>query len=136
MTLTSGALQTNGRRIAAAAAVLFGLACGISGASAQDVGKDAPKQADTAPAPAAPATAPPAAPSQAVGKMERLKGVWVEGGGYVIKYGENYDACAKRCLGDPACLMIEYYRPEKKCNLYKEVRPLLKGGDADVAVRR
>jgi hypothetical protein len=121
-----------------AASLLF-----AAGAFAQDVSKDAPKQEPvTAPAAAAPeaaAATPPAAAGAApakVAQMERLKGVWVEGGGYVIKYGENYDACAKRCLDDKSCLMIEYYRPEKKCNLYKEVRPLLKGGDADVAVRK
>jgi hypothetical protein len=124
-----------------AAALTIGVAFGDSGASAQDVSKAAPSvtvPAEATPAPPAitpPATATPAAPVKAA-RMERLPGVWVEGGGYVIKYGGNYDACTKLCLDDKSCLMIEYYRPEKKCNLYKQVRPLLKGGDADVAVRR
>jgi PAN-like domain len=80
---------------------------------------------------AQPAPAPDNAP-----RMERLSGVWVEGPGFNITYGGNYDACAQKCLGTPQCVMIEYYRPEKKCNMYDKLRPRVKGGSSDVALRK
>jgi hypothetical protein len=69
-------------------------------------------------------------------RIEKLTGVWVEGPGYEITYGANYDTCAQRCLATPACVMLEYYRPEKKCNHYNAVRPQKRGGDSDVGIRR
>lgn len=68
--------------------------------------------------------------------MDRLSGVWVEGPGFEITYGKNYDVCAQRCLSTAKCVMIEYYRPEKKCNLYDALRPRKTGGSSDVAIRR
>jgi PAN domain len=91
------------------------------------------------PAAAAPPTpqAAPAVPAQAPGTtMEKLSGVWIEGPGFEINYGGNYDGCTKRCLANPKCAMIEYYRPEKKCNLYNAVRPRKTGGSSDVGIRR
>lgn len=67
--------------------------------------------------------------------MTAYPGVWVEGPGYDITYGGDYETCARRCLADPRCRMIEFYRPEKKCNHYDSQRPRLKGGDSNVAVR-
>lgn len=55
--------------------------------------------------------------------MEKLAGVWVDGPGYDVTYGKTYEACAARCLAAERCVMIEFYRPERKCNLYAEVRP-------------
>ena len=75
--------------------------------------------------------APKPAPS-----MERLSGVWIEGPGFDIGYGGTYDACAAKCLATARCVMIEYYRPEKKCNMYDAVRPRLKGGSSDVALKK
>jgi PAN domain len=69
-------------------------------------------------------------------KMEKFNGVWVEGPGFDITYGRTYDACSQRCLETATCVMIEYYRPEKKCNLYSTLRPRLNGGSSTVAVRR
>lgn len=83
--------------------------------------------------PAFAAEPPPAAKTPA---MTRLAKVWVEGPGYDITYGGAYEACAGRCLANAQCVMIEYYRPEKKCNLYDTERPTLRGGSSDVAVRR
>ena len=77
---------------------------------------------------------PAAAPQGAA--MEKLKGVWVDGPGFDIKYGVAYDACSARCLATPSCAMIEYYRPQKKCNMYNTVRPRLPGGASDVAIRK
>ena len=68
--------------------------------------------------------------------MHKLDGMWVQGMGYDVSYGGNYDTCAKRCLTSSQCVMIEYYRPEKKCNLYDAMRPRLKGGSSDVAIRQ
>jgi hypothetical protein len=69
-------------------------------------------------------------------KIERLAGVWVEGPGFDVTYGGTYDGCAQKCLGHDKCVMIEYYRPEKKCNLYDAVRPRKTGGSSDVGLRR
>ncbi len=77
-----------------------------------------------------------AAAAAARGTMERVRGVWVEGPGFDIKYGIDYDGCARRCLQTKSCVMIEYYRPEKKCNMYDAPRPRIKGGSSDVAIRK
>ena len=80
-----------------------------------------------------------AAESQSAAKtpaMTRLAKVWVEGPGFDITYGGTYAVCTSRCLASAQCVMIEYYRPEKKCNLYDAVRPTLRGGSSDVAIRR
>ncbi len=82
---------------------------------------------------AKPAETPPTGVKGAT--LQRFPGVWVEGPGYQITYGDTYDTCAKKCLSQTRCLMIEFYRPEKKCNLYDTVRPRLKGGSSDVAIR-
>ena len=69
-------------------------------------------------------------------KIERLAGVWVEGPGFDVTYGGTYDGCAQKCLAHDKCVMIEYYRPEKKCNRYDAVRPRKTGGSSDVGLRR
>lgn len=81
--------------------------------------------------------APPAASVPAPGGvMQKLGGnVWVEGPGFDITYGKDYDACAARCVNHARCVMIEYYRPEKKCNLYDAVRPRKQGGSSIVSIR-
>lgn len=72
----------------------------------------------------------------AMPRIERIAGVWIEGPGFDITYGKDYDACAKRCLANARCAMIEYYRPERKCNLYDSVRPHKPGGSSIVGIRR
>ena len=79
-------------------------------------------------------TAPAAA--QAKGTIEKLSGVWVEGPGFNITYGKTYEVCAQLCLDTQTCVMIEYYRPEKKCNLYDTLRPRKPGGSSHVGIRR
>jgi PAN domain len=91
------------------------------------------QQPTTTPAPnavAAPASAP------ALATIEKLSGVWVEGPGFEITYGKDYQNCTQRCLSNPKCVMIEYYRPEKKCNLYDTMRPRKTGGSSDVGIRK
>ena len=78
----------------------------------------------------------PAAPAKTAPTMQRISGVWVEGPGFDIGYGGTYDACAAKCLATAKCGMIEYYRPEKKCNMYDGARPTLKGGSSDVALKK
>jgi PAN domain len=68
--------------------------------------------------------------------LQALTGVWVEGGGYDITYGGTYETCAQRCVGTTRCVMIEYYRPEKKCNLYDRERPRKQGGSSIVGIRQ
>ena len=79
----------------------------------------------------APATALP----RKAAAIERLSGVWVQGMGYDVQYGAGYDVCAQRCMTAAKCVMIEYYRPEKKCNLYDVMRPRLQGGSSDVGIK-
>jgi PAN domain len=93
-----------------------------------------PAAAQSAGAPKSAGTAAPT--GGGAGTMERLAGVWVEGPGFEITYGGSYDGCAQKCLAHAKCAMIEYYRPEKKCNLYDAVRPRKSGGSSDVAIRR
>ena len=83
-----------------------------------------------------PATVKPAAAAQPKGTIEKLSGVWVEGPGFNITYGKTYEVCAQLCLDTQTCVMIEYYRPEKKCNLYDTLRPRKPGGSSHVGIRR
>jgi PAN-like domain len=82
----------------------------------------------------APATVP--APATVTSMIEKTTGMWVEGPGFDIKYGGNYDECAQRCLSTSSCVMIEYYRPEKKCNMYNTIRPLKTGGSSIVGTKK
>lgn len=69
--------------------------------------------------------------------MERLpSGVWIEGPGFEVTYGKTYDWCAARCGETAKCVMIEWYRPENKCNLYSTVRPRKSGGSSIVAIKK
>jgi hypothetical protein len=95
----------------------------------------APQPAEAASAPPAPSTSAPPAVASAGARMERLSGVWVEGPGYEVTYGRDYAECARRCLDRARCRMVEYYRPEKKCNLYDALRPRKQGGASDVAIK-
>jgi hypothetical protein len=79
--------------------------------------------------------APPAAGPAPV-RIVKFSGVWIEGPGAVVTYGGAYADCAARCVADTGCQMLEYYRPEKKCNLYREMRPRLKGGSSDVGIKQ
>ena len=78
-------------------------------------------------------TTPEIAPAPGIAKTS---GVWVEGPGFDVTYGATYDACAAKCMASPKCVMLEFYRPEKKCNLYDAMRPRLKGGSSDVGIKR
>lgn len=82
------------------------------------------------------ALSPATAQDQAKPRIERLAGVWIEGPGFDVTYGKDYDACASRCLANAKCAMIEYYRPERKCNLYDTVRPRKPGGSSIVGLRK
>ena len=92
----------------------------------------APVPAGTQPRPA---DAPRPAAPPAGGAITRFAGVWVEGPGYDVTYGGTYETCAQRCLAAQPCVMIEFYRPEKKCNLYDALRPRKTGGASDVGIR-
>lgn len=84
------------------------------------------------------ATALPMIAAKAQGSTAQIKkttGMWVEGPGYDINYGGTYEQCATRCLAAAPCVMIEYYRPEKKCNMYNAVRPLKIGGSSIVGTK-
>ena len=78
----------------------------------------------------------PGATSANTTGIARISGVWVEGPGFDVTYGATYDGCAAKCLALPKCVMLEFYRPEKKCNLYDAMRPRLDGGSSDVGIKR
>lgn len=80
--------------------------------------------------------APTPVPVPAPSMMEKTTGMWVEGPGFDIKYGGTYEQCVERCLSTSSCVMIEYYRPEKKCNMYNTVRPLKTGGSSIVGTKK
>jgi hypothetical protein len=80
--------------------------------------------------------APTTAPAGAKPTIVRTTGMWVEGPGFDIKYGGTYDQCADRCVAEASCVMIEYYKPEFKCNMYNEMRPLKTGGDSIVGTKK
>lgn len=69
-------------------------------------------------------------------RIERITGHWIEGPGFDVTYGADADGCAARCLARDRCVMIEYYRPERKCNLYDTLRPRKAGGSSIVGIRR
>jgi PAN domain len=79
---------------------------------------------------------PASAQTPAKSTIQKTTGMWVEGPGFDIKYGGTYEQCAERCVATSACLMIEYYRPEKKCNMYDAVRPLKSGGASIVGTKK
>ncbi len=79
---------------------------------------------------------PSAAGPSAAGVLERVEGYWIEGPGFEVTYGGDYEGCSQRCVSNPKCVMIEYYKPEKKCNLYANKRPQIKGGSSIVGIRR
>jgi hypothetical protein len=116
--------------LAAAALALLAVQSAFSPSVMAQAKGPAKATAEPVAAPAAPV------PTGGATRMEAFKGTWVEGGGYDITYGKDYDTCAKRCMAASKCVMIEYYRPEKKCNLYDSVRKQLKGGSSVVAVKR
>ena len=107
-----------------------GLTAIIEGRSSKPLAEPPMKAGGPKPAEATPESAALGA------RMEKLTGVWIEGPGFEITYGRAYEACAERCLGNPSCVMVEYYFPEKKCNLYNTVRPRLKGGSSIVGIRK
>lgn len=76
------------------------------------------------------------APEPGPGMQKLFGSVWIEGPGFDVRYGLSYDACAQRCVSHARCVMIEYYRPERKCNLYDTIRPRKHGGSSDVAIRQ
>ena len=67
--------------------------------------------------------------------LEKRAGVWVEGPGFDITYGGTYESCAARCISHDRCAMIEFYRPERKCNLYSSIRPQKQGGSSIVGLK-
>ena len=68
-------------------------------------------------------------------RMEKHSKAWVDGNGFDVKFGDSYEKCAKRCIEMRACVMLEYYLPKKKCNIYSKQHRIEKDGDGFVAVK-
>ena len=129
-------IRTQARVIAGAACAILALASlSVTGASfAQDAGRARATMLDGA---SKLGMVPPQqATSQPAARIAAQTGVWIEGPGYDVTHGKSYEVCAARCLQTPRCVMIEYYRPERKCNHYAEVRPRKRGGASIVGVRQ
>ncbi len=99
-----------------------------------EAGKDADVGVKRSGAPAVPAAVSP--PPRSAFIERRPYGEWVEGDGYEVWTGSNYSDCEQRCLADSRCAMMEFHRPERKCNLYRERRAIKSGGSSDVGIRR
>lgn len=70
------------------------------------------------------------------GAIVKLSGAWVGGQGFAVIFGGSYEACAARCLDTPSCMMLEFYRPERRCNLYDSLKPRMTGGASIVGIRQ
>lgn len=95
-----------------------------------------PSHADTRTTSIGKAPQPAATAKVSPDGLEALSGVWIEGPGYRVTYGMTYETCARQCLEADRCRMIEFYKPERKCNLYDNVRPRKQGGSSIVGIRR
>jgi hypothetical protein len=47
--------------------------------------------------------------------------------------GEGYE---QRCAADNSCVMLEFYKPDRKCNLYANRRSIGSASTADVGVKQ
>ena len=56
--------------------------------------------------------------------------------GYATALDSSYDDCSRRCLDDGRCLMFEFYKPKRKCNLFDHTRAKkTSDADAEVAIK-
>jgi hypothetical protein len=113
----------------------------IASLEAIEKGKYAPSTVTrTVPVPSAPyvpptyVPPPPASSSDAV--ISRQSGRYVEGEGYRTYAGSSYGQCEQLCLEDGSCRMIEFHKPDAKCNLYSHTRIDGSSKDADVGIKR
>lgn len=68
--------------------------------------------------------------------IEYHENTYVAGEGYDTLRGITYGNCASQCLADNSCAMIEFYRPENKCNLFRHSRTAGWSRDAVVGIKR
>jgi hypothetical protein len=113
---------------------------GVIGSGLAAVAQQPAAQPAAAAAPAA-TSAPAAATPAAI--MEKRAAHYVEGPGYITffhkqtpGYGGTYGECEKNCLADSRCVMIEFYKPLRKCHLYNHTKFSGQSRDADVALKR
>jgi PAN domain len=68
--------------------------------------------------------------------MRRLADSYVIGEGYETHRRASADLCQTLCVGDTTCAMSEFYKPERKCNLYSHRNTrAASGNSAIVAVK-
>ena len=69
-------------------------------------------------------------------EFRKLTRHYVEGEGYATTLDSSYDDCSRRCLDDGRCLMFEFYKPKRKCNLFDHTRAKkTSDADAEVAIK-
>jgi hypothetical protein len=68
--------------------------------------------------------------------IQRYANRFVEGEGYRTFYGSSYGSCAQSCLADGNCRMMEFHKPDAKCNLYNHTQIDGSSSDADTGIKR
>lgn len=77
-----------------------------------------------------------AATQSAVARIEKWADHFVDGDGYDKRVATAYADCESRCLSDARCLMMEFYRPTKMCNLFAKTSTAKAATSADVGMKR
>jgi PAN domain len=68
--------------------------------------------------------------------LRHVTGRFVEPDGDRLYSTTNYAECAAVCQRDAACVMVEFYRSGRKCNVFYRTVPTKPGGDADIGYRQ
>ena len=68
--------------------------------------------------------------------MERQANTYVKGEGYDTLYGYSLAACEAQCRSDTGCAMVEFYKPDNKCNLFRHTKTAGASREAMVSIKR
>ena len=69
-------------------------------------------------------------------RIVKIANRYIEGDGYSTKTAASFAQCEQRCIADQRCLAMEFYRPERKCNLFEAIKNPLASNDADVGIKQ
>ena len=103
-------------------------------AEAREVGEKVRIAALAIPKPAP--VSPPASASRSGATLILYANRYVDGEGYETTLNSSYDQCAERCVADSRCRMIEFYGPDRKCNLFNHSKMAGESKVASVGMKR